>query len=171
LAAVDTMACCLINLDPMQVPLLVASREQGYGRTALGEIRVVGDDWRGLCVADFKNIRNTVDLRRIAPLPGWMLQWIRQQWTDRPRIVAGRCTQCGICEQGCPVSPPVIHPQADVAGQVEDARCIRCYCCHEFCPSQAIVLEQPWLGRHLPLQALADGAGRLLGVLSSWRRR
>lgn len=169
LAAVDTMACCLINLDPTRVPLLAAAREQGYGRTTPEEIRVVGDDWRTLWVPDFKNIGNTVNLLRIAPLPGWLLQWVRRQWTSRPRIMDGRCTRCGICEKGCPVSPAAIHPEADMAKRVEDARCIRCYCCHEFCPSQAIALEKPWAGRCLPLNALADGVGRLLGVLSSWR--
>jgi ferredoxin len=89
----------------------------------------------------------------------------------RPQIIDGRCTRCGICEKGCPVTPSAIHPHAPPAEHWDDNRCIRCYCCHEFCPSHAIELRAPWLARHLPLETLADRASRLVGLLSSSRRR
>ena len=81
-----------------------------------------------------------------------------------------KCTQCGICERGCPVKPAAIHPKA--SGQpVDDDRCIHCYCCHEFCPSHAIELHAPWLARHLPLDALANSASRMLGYFASFGKR
>ncbi len=171
LTAVDTLACHLIGLDPMSVPLLAAAREQHYGQTRLEQIRVVGDDWQPLRVPDFEKVEQPVDLLRLVPLPAPMLNWIRRQWTLRPRIIDGQCTLCGICEKGCPVTPPAIHPKAPARQRVEDNRCIRCYCCHEFCPSQGIVLSQPWLARHLPLNALAEKFSRLLGFLTSLASR
>ncbi len=171
LAAADTLACHLIGLDPMRVPLLAAAREQGFGETRLERIRVIGDNWQSLRVPDFKQVERMVDLLRVLPLPRSALTWLRHQWTLHPQIIDGRCTRCGICEKGCPVTPPAIHPHAPPAERLEDARCIRCYCCHEFCPSHAIELRAPWLARHLPLETLANRANRLVGFLSSSRRR
>ncbi len=170
LAAVDTLACHLIGQDPMRVPLLAEARKQRFGETDLANLRVAGDDWGPFCVRDFEKIEDPQDVLRLLPLPRPALNWIRRHWTLRPQIVDGRCTKCGICEQGCPVSPPAIHPQAVDGERLEDDRCIHCYCCHEFCPSQGIELRQPWLARHLPLNAIADRAGRVVGVFSSSRR-
>lgn len=170
LAAADTLACHLINLDPMRVPLLAAAREQRYGETDLQQIQVVGDDWKPLRVPDFEHVERLTDVLRLLPLPKPALNWVRRQWTARPRIVDGRCTVCGICEEGCPVTPSAIHPTAPPDQRVEDDRCIACYCCHEFCPSQGLELRQPWLARHLPLNALADRMSRLVGLVSSPKR-
>jgi uncharacterized protein (DUF362 family)/Pyruvate/2-oxoacid:ferredoxin oxidoreductase delta subunit len=170
LAAADTLACHLIGLDPMRVPVLAAARGQNFGETRLERISVAGD-WQSLRVPDFKLVEQPVNLLRLVPLPQPALNWLRRQWTLRPQIIDGRCTRCGICEQGCPVNPAVIHPRAPAAERLDDARCIHCYCCHEFCPSRAIELRAPWLARHLPLETVADRAGRLVGILSSWRHR
>jgi uncharacterized protein (DUF362 family)/ferredoxin len=163
LAALDTVACNLIDLSPKAVPLLVAAREQGFGQTDLEKISVVGDDWRECRVADFEKPRLAPDVMNVVPLPKPALRWIRRQWTGRPRIIDDLCTKCGICEKGCPAQPPAIHPRG--TEKVEDARCIRCYCCHEFCPSHAIELQEPWLARHLPLTAIANAVSRCLGSL------
>ncbi len=167
LAAVDTLACRLIGVDPLRVPLLAAARAQQYGQTDWEQIQVAGDDWRELQAPDFETVQQLTGVMRIVPLPRLVLKWLRRQWTLRPRIIDGRCTQCGICEKGCPVTPSAIHPKAPPAQRVDHARCIRCYCCHEFCPSHGIELRQPWLARHLPYNALADRASRLIGSLTS----
>ncbi len=166
LAAADTLACHLIGLEPMRVPLLAAARQQSFGETRLERIRVAGD-WQSPRAPDFKKVEQPVDVLRLLPLPRPALTWLRRQWTLRPQIVDGRCTQCGICERSCPVTPAVIHPRAPAAERLDDTRCIRCYCCHEFCPSHAIELRAPWLARHLPLETLADRISRLVSFLSS----
>jgi uncharacterized protein (DUF362 family) len=171
LAAADTLACHLIGQAPLRVPLLAAAREQAYGETDVARIRVAGDDWQALCAPGFEKIEQGADLLRLLPLPKPALRWLSRQWTLLPRIVDGRCTHCGICEEGCPLTPAAIHPDAPATGRVEEDRCIHCYCCHEFCPSQGIELHQPWLARHLPLTAMADRAARLFGVLSRLGRR
>jgi len=156
LAAVDTLACHLIGLDPRVVPTLEAARRRGAGATSIAELQIAGDDWRGLCQPGFQKISKLDDLLRIVPLPMGLLRWIREQWTLRPTIQAGRCTGCGICADGCPVSPSAIRPAAAAGGEIDEARCIRCYCCHEFCPNQAISLERSrFLRRLRPLARFA----------------
>lgn len=161
LVAVDTLACLLIGLDPASVPVLAAARAQGLGATALGEMDVTGDDWRALRVPGFEPVSKLEDLLRIVPLPRSVLRWVREQCTARPRITAGRCKECGACEEGCPVPASAIHPGAPAGEQVDDGRCIRCYCCHEFCPHGAIGLVQPALLRALSLERVSQKAGDL----------
>jgi NAD-dependent dihydropyrimidine dehydrogenase PreA subunit len=170
LAAVDTIACRIIHLDPMSVPLLAAAREQGFGQTHMEGIKVAGVPWEEVQVSDFVKVHHPISPLRLLPLPWPALQWIRKQWTLRPRIIEERCTECGICEKGCPVSPAVIHPTW-ARHKVEIARCIRCYCCHEFCPSHAIELQKPWLMRHLPLETVGKAATRVVGALFRLRSR
>jgi uncharacterized protein (DUF362 family)/NAD-dependent dihydropyrimidine dehydrogenase PreA subunit len=171
LAAVDTLACFLIGLDPRFVPILEAVRKQRAGAVSLNEIEVVGEDWQQLRVADFKKVTDLTDVLSVIPLPRSVLQWIRSQWTARPRIDPSKCNQCGICENYCPVSPSAIHPAAAARPKVEDKACIRCYCCHEFCPSHAIELRYSWLSRTFRGQALSDKAGQLVSKVWPWRRR
>ena len=170
LAALDTVACLLIGQEPMRVPLLATAQKEGFGQTEVGQIRIVGDDWQALRVADFEKIEQVEDVIHLLPLPDAALNWIRRQWTAHPQIVDGRCTRCGICEQNCPVTPSAIHPR-EPGQPVEDARCIHCYCCHEFCPSQAIDLRESRMTRFLHLHALANGASRVLGFLAARSKR
>lgn len=172
LAALDTVACHLIGLDPLRVPVLAAARAQAYGQTDLQHIQVAGADWPALRVTDFEHVEQLTDVLRLLPLPKPVLRWVRRQWTVRPEIMDGRCTRCGICEAGCPVKPAAIHPQAPPGQRLDEDRCIHCYCCHEFCPHQGIELRASWLARYVPLDALADRASRVVGILAApWRRR
>jgi ferredoxin len=163
------LACHLIGLEPRLVPLLEAARAQGLGATALADLEIVGEDWRTLQRPDFEKVSELEDLLRVVPLPKGMLRWVREQWTARPRILGARCSQCGVCADGCPVIPAAIHPAAPPTQQIDDDACIRCYCCQEFCPNQAIALERSRLIRCLRLEPLAGRAGRLVSQL--WPRR
>ena len=165
LAAVDTMACQIIGLNPMRVPILAAARKKGCGETDPKLIPTVGCDWQKLVVLDFDNVVQIVDTIQLVPLPPAILHWIRKQWTAKPKIINGPCTRCGICSKVCPVEGSAIHPSLEAARQVDNDRCIACYCCHEMCPSKAIELVQPWLARKLPLTKLADRLSRVLGAL------
>jgi uncharacterized protein (DUF362 family)/Pyruvate/2-oxoacid:ferredoxin oxidoreductase delta subunit len=170
LVALDTLACRLINLEPRLVPTLEAARAEGLG-VAAADIQVVGADWRALCVPDFEKVSKLEDLRRLVPLPSGILNWIREHWTAKPRIVEARCTECGACEEGCPVTPAAIHPTAPERQRVDDDTCIRCYCCHEFCPNNAIDLYRPGLLGSLRLDPLARQSQNLFSRLWPGRRR
>ncbi len=163
LAAVDTVACALIGLDPGTVPVMRAARAAQIGSTTLTDIDVVGDDWRGLRVENFEKVSRLEEVLRIIPLPRRLLDWIRDQWIARPRIIEERCTECGVCVKACPVRSPAIRPDE---GRVDDATCIRCYCCHEFCPNQAIALAPSFCARWLDPHALAERAGRFVSVFN-----
>ncbi len=171
LPAVDTVACHLIKLDPMRVPLLAAARKQGFGETELERIQVWGTDLQSLVIPDFKQVDHPRDVLRLLPLPKPALHWFRRQWTALPHIIDGRCTRCGICEKSCPVEPAAIHPKSTAGEKLDAEQCIRCYCCHEFCPSHAIELRAPWLARHLPLEKLANRMSRAVGFLAARRGR
>ena len=158
-AAVDTLACALIGIDPQSVPVLEAAQRHRIGATSLPELDVVGDDWRALRVPDFEKVSHLEDVLRLVPLPRRALDWIRDQWTARPRIVEGRCIECGVCVEACPVELPAIQPESL---NVDDVRCIRCYCCHEFCPNQAIELAPSFLARWLDFQSLSHRVGKVL---------
>jgi formate hydrogenlyase subunit 6/NADH:ubiquinone oxidoreductase subunit I len=139
----------LIGLEPRLVPVLEAARRQRLGATTLAEMDLVGEDWRTLRVADFEKVSKLEDLLRVVPLPKGLLDWIRGQWTARPRIIESRCVRCDVCATACPLAPAAIRPGADRDRQIDDEACIRCYCCHELCPHQAIDLARPWLTRWL----------------------
>jgi ferredoxin len=170
LVALDTLACRLISLEPRLVPALEAARAEGLG-AAEEDIQVVGTDWQALRVPDFEKVSRLEDLRRLVPLPGGVLNWIREHWTAKPRIVEARCTECGACEEGCPVTPAAIHPTAPERQRVDDDACIRCYCCHEFCPNNAIDLFRPGLLGPLRLDPLARQSQNLFSRLWPGRRR
>jgi uncharacterized protein (DUF362 family) len=146
-AAVDTLACLLVNLRPESVPTLAAARAQGFGATALDELDIVGADWRALRVLDFETVSKLEHLLRIVPLPQRFLDWVRDRCTARPRVVEALCQRCGVCEESCPVSPSAIRLEVPARERVNDAACIRCYCCHELCPHHAIDLVYPALLR------------------------
>ena len=171
LVALDTLACLLINLEPRLVPALEAARAEGLGATAPADIQVVGADWRALRVPDFEKVSKLEDLRRIIPLPSGVLNWIREHWTAKPRIVEARCTECGACEEGCPVRPAAIHPTAPERQRIDDDACIRCYCCHEFCPNNAIDLYRPGLLGSLRFDPRSRRSGNPLSRLWPWGQR
>lgn len=168
-AAVDTVACHLIGLDPARVPAWVAARAQGLGETTFHRIALCGAPLDSLRVPDFRLPPRPAEVLNMLPLPLPLLRQLRRQWTPRPVILPQRCTRCGVCEERCPVRPSAIHPRAARGRQLDEERCIRCYCCHEFCPAHAIDLRPPWPGRCFPLQPVARMVTRLLGRLAALR--
>jgi ferredoxin len=165
LVALDTLACQLIGLPNRLVPLLDEARNQGLGATSMEDMEIVGEDWRQLQVADFKKVSTLTDLQRIVPLPRGLLNWIRNQWTAKPRIDPTICAQCGICENGCPVNPAAIQPGLLPAPPVNDETCIHCYCCHEFCPHHAIQLRHSWLARSFNFDGIAQKVGKMINQI------
>jgi uncharacterized protein (DUF362 family)/ferredoxin len=52
-----------------------------------------------------------------------------------------RCTGCGQCAEGCPVSAIVMGGGNKKIPEIERKKCIACYCCHELCPCGAMELR------------------------------
>ncbi|MCF7708835.1 MAG: DUF362 domain-containing protein [Verrucomicrobia bacterium] len=162
LAAIDTVGCRLMGLPPEMVPASAAAKKWRYGETDSAKIEILGEELNRLCVSDFKNIDKVVDLLRLIPAPVGAMRLLGDMWTPYPEINVEKCIKCGICREGCPVSPPAIDPEDQYGVSVDKKRCIKCFCCHEFCPESAIDLNRPWFVGRLSLMRLAEKVGGLL---------
>ena len=59
---------------------------------------------------------------------------IKTPWYIIPKNVStGTCTQCGICEEECPVHAVILDPYPEF-----DQKCIDCFNCIRLCPEDAI---------------------------------
>ncbi len=143
--ALDSTACRLVNLDPALVPTNTAGEASGLG--TMSNIELVGDPIEPLIQADF--VINRGAQSGTSSLNNSSLRtFFRQFITPRPTVLADVCKRCGICEQVCPIDPPAVTVNGDIAHH-DYMRCIRCYCCQELCPYKAIVIRTPLPGRVL----------------------
>jgi ferredoxin len=59
---------------------------------------------------------------------------IETPWYIIPKNVSTEaCTQCGICEEECPVDAVILDPYPEF-----DQKCIDCFNCIRLCPEEAI---------------------------------
>lgn len=164
LAAVDAVALEIIGLKTEDVPVSMAARRAKFGETYLENIEIVGTELNKIKISDYKLVKTPLNILKILPLPGFILQWVRAQVAPSPRINPKRCIKCGRCKRGCPVVPAAIQPLAEGGPHVDDSTCIRCYCCHEFCPVKAIELKKSLLARCINLDAITSFISRLMGI-------
>jgi uncharacterized protein (DUF362 family)/NAD-dependent dihydropyrimidine dehydrogenase PreA subunit len=146
-AALDSIFCKLIHLDPEFVPHLPIAEQAKLGNYRYERIEIVGDDIEALINKDFKVTRKPADrLPRSSNFPTYLKNLI----SPKPVINYDKCKNCGSCVLQCPVSPKAL----DWPGKKKHKkpvysykRCIRCYCCQEICPHEAITFKTPLLGR------------------------
>jgi uncharacterized protein (DUF362 family)/NAD-dependent dihydropyrimidine dehydrogenase PreA subunit len=137
----DVIATQLIGIDPMSVPTIGRTVENGRVSPDYKDIELVGaspDEWQ---IKDYvtPNIRSVEFSKNLpAPFKGWVDAALR----PRPVFRHKKCIGCGDCAEACP--PHVIEmknrlPYVNLDG------CIRCFCCQELCPAIAIDIKRPWL--------------------------
>ena len=143
--AMDTVACRLMNLDPMTVPTIRWGHEIGLGN-ATG-YTLEGDALDGLAIEDFKADRKTGSTT--GAMNSVLARVLKQLLTPRPVINPDVCTRCGNCVKVCPATPKALAFKEGNANPpvYNYTTCIRCYCCQELCPSEAISVWTPPLGR------------------------
>lgn len=143
--AMDTVACRLMNLDPMTVPTIRWGHEIGLGN-ATG-YTLEGDALDGLAIEDFKADRKTGSTT--GAMNSVLARILKQLLTPRPVINPDVCTRCGNCVKVCPATPKALEFKDGKTNppQYNYTTCIRCYCCQELCPSEAISVWTPPLGR------------------------
>jgi uncharacterized protein (DUF362 family)/ferredoxin len=143
--AVDLVCCAIVGVDPRVI-----------GHLRLGQLQL-GSRQPHLLGDEIAPVR-LYKLPQVAPLyrfAFWLMYPLDYPYaqvtgshlcTDlyhtgllgtRPRIIAERCTRCGVCVEACPL-PNVI----DLATlRVNPQTCERCLLCYEACPEGAIVVK------------------------------
>ncbi|HEU5348482.1 MAG TPA: DUF362 domain-containing protein [Ktedonobacterales bacterium] len=143
--AVDLVCCGIVGVDPRAIGHLRLAQLQFGPR----QPRRMGDEM---------TLTRPYRLPKVAPLyrfAFWLMYPLDYPYSQvtgshlctdlyhtgllgtRPRILAERCTRCGICVETCPL-PNVI----DLATlRVNPRTCERCLLCYEACPEGAIVVK------------------------------
>lgn len=149
--AADAVACRLIGVDPLTLPIIREARESGLGGAREEEIEIRGAD-----PARFTGRRFAIPARDLTrAIPPFLWRVAKDLLVAKPVIDAAACVACGECVASCPTSPKSLAQERGKVPSFAYSTCIRCYCCQETCPKGAISV------RPAPLAGLLDGrAGR-----------
>jgi len=141
--AVDAVAAMIVGLGPEKILTCRLAAERGLGTADPAQIEVVGDNPGEMVVEPFQKPRS--DLTRLVPTP--LVHLLRRFIYTRPRIIAGRCTNCNTCVRHCPTGALIADRPTP---RFEPGKCISCLCCHELCPESAIELKWSLMARMVP---------------------
>jgi uncharacterized protein (DUF362 family)/Pyruvate/2-oxoacid:ferredoxin oxidoreductase delta subunit len=167
LAAVDIIACSIINLPPENVPVSAAAARRGYGIADLSHVNIVGEAWQQFEITSYKKVEHLDNVLKIVPLPKFIMDWMQRYWSPRPKIIAKKCIKCMKCHDVCPTEPPSINPNKSWSADAKS--CIKCYCCHEFCPVKAIDLPPTLMERLSPERLVPAMTGFYYGLINRFR--
>lgn len=144
-AALDYVAAGMIGYQPDTLPLLQAAQQQG-----------LIDDYREVAVLgerphfDFKKLVNGPPDR---PFNSDSL-FVKHTYVEL-FISKNRCTQCGDCQQFCPVDAISL---VDNRLRLNNSACLHCYGCFVNCPQKAVFV------RIKPLNLLIRGVRKIIRV-------
>lgn len=145
--ALDAVMCRILDVDPGNVPTLLAASELGLVPRP-GEIEVAGPAPESFRPSPRWELARPVGLRTLGG-PAWLAPLVERMLALRPRIDAGRCTACGRCVDACAAGAMSL-PEGGPAA-VDGRACISCFCCQEMCPSEAIAVRSGPVARLLGL--------------------
>ncbi len=103
-----------------------------------GNIEISGEKIEDLEVKDFKQIPRDVSLN----VPKFLLKWLKNLVSAKPRIIEKLCNRCLYCLESCPVK--CIGKTKNGRPSINYSDCIRCFCCQELCSQGAIITKSPW---------------------------
>lgn len=150
-AAIDSVFCALIDLDPELVPTNVQAEAMGIGHYKESDIELIlCEPSDGSCIStpvsfdDIKrrfadpafNVDRTGDKKTLLSRYSDLMT----ELTKKPYIDKNKCIRCGICTEHCPVPDKAVffRDGRDKPPVYDYKKCIRCYCCQEMCPQHAI---------------------------------
>ncbi len=141
--AADAVACRIIGVDPMSVPVIRFAQEAGIGNAAVQDIDLQGD-----APARFRPRSFSLPSRSPTDrVPRFLMRLAKDLIVSRPVIAAETCTRCGECVQSCPTDPKSLSMEKKSVPRYDYGTCIRCCCCQETCPRGAISLARAPLAR------------------------
>lgn len=132
--ALDTVACAMLGLDVVNIPILDSARIRKLGEFSLKNIEIAGDYGSPPSLRGFKLPKR---LRKIKPRNYRILIMVIDLLKTRPRINLKLCKHCNMCVESCPVQ--AIDGSAKV---IDYSKCIECMCCHELCQHMAVELRR-----------------------------
>jgi len=133
--AMDSCLADMIGLKPLDVLVTKEAYGMNLGEADLSLIEIVGDDFNGFRLKDFK-LPQTMPMRII---PGIVAKSVAHFIRFKPYINTRICKRCGLCKVTCPVG--CIEIEKDACG-IDYHKCVRCMCCHEVCPYKAIGIRR-----------------------------
>lgn len=140
--AADSVACRIMNIDPLLVPTVRLGGELGCGQSDISKITLLGDSPDSFIRRSFK-----IDRTPLEPLKTkGVIKFVGNRIVQKPVIDKKLCLKCGLCINICPANPKAIGWSK---GNTKEPPvynyniCIKCYCCQEICPEHAITLEKP----------------------------
>ena len=137
--AVDAVACRLIGVDPLSLPMLRFAEETGLGHASEQGIRIVGEDVGAVAAKSFAlPFRGPPG----AGVPDFLMRFARNRFVPKPVVDKTKCRRCGECVKACPTAPKSIQANGGIPKYTYRS-CIRCYCCQEVCPHGAISVKVP----------------------------
>ncbi len=147
--ALDAVATKIIGLDPASILTTQYSRDRGLGVGNLQNIEVVGEKIEDVAVPDFK-LPSSYSRLIVSNLPSFLSKFLQSQLSVKTRVIEKLCTGCFECEEICPATAIA---KVGEKVRINQDICIQCMCCHEVCRFNAIIPEQPLIGRAMNFAA------------------
>ena len=145
--ALDAVATKIIGLDPASIGTTRYSHDRGLGIGNLQDIEVAGEKIEDVAAPDFK-LPASYSRLIVSNLPSFLSRFLMSQMSVKTMVVEKLCTGCFECEEICPAA--AISKVGEKVRINQDI-CIQCMCCHEVCRFNAIIPEQPLIGRAMNL--------------------
>jgi uncharacterized protein (DUF362 family)/NAD-dependent dihydropyrimidine dehydrogenase PreA subunit len=135
--ALDTVACKIIDLEPLKVLHLVKAEQKGLGTMDLSQVQIIGES--------LEAVKHPFKIPKTASvpfrLPPKLMNYIAKSvFRATVGFDTTKCVRCGTCWHNCPTQA-ITPPSEMTPGHVpswDAKKCIMCYCCAETCPHDAV---------------------------------
>ncbi|MGI6776976.1 MAG: DUF362 domain-containing protein [Acetivibrionales bacterium] len=137
--SLDLAALKIININPLDVPVMRNAKERGLWDDSRDDLQFVGETLESVRINDF-DTPQLESLRDIQFLDNKYLKGFLEGLKPKPVFDYAKCTGCANCASSCPAQ--IIHMR-DKKPCADLSKCIRCFCCQELCPAKAISIRRP----------------------------
>lgn len=161
--ALDYAALCIVDADPMDIPMMKQANLRGLSPKCLAEIDWVGDALEKVRIDDF-HMPQLEHLQAITFFDRGPLKPLLNLINPKPAFDKTKCIGCADCAKSCPVQ---IIKMKDKRPEPDLSKCIRCFCCQELCPAKAVSIKRSRIGDYF----MNQGASSLMNIVNKVRTR